>query len=54
MKAMILGSHSEAASSTTNTAMGVTQLSRLLSKFEMVRGVVSATRHVPDSVSQSS
>ena len=54
MKAMIIGSHSGTASSTTNTAMSVNQLSRLLARFEMVRGVVSAVRHVPDSVSQNS
>ncbi len=40
--------------SLTLETQGVNQLSRLLGRFEMVRGVVSATRHVPDSVSQSS
>ncbi|MCH7488645.1 MAG: bifunctional (p)ppGpp synthetase/guanosine-3',5'-bis(diphosphate) 3'-pyrophosphohydrolase [Chloroflexi bacterium] len=41
------------AISLTLETQGVNQLSRLLSKFEMVRGVISATRHVPDSVSQN-
>ena len=41
------------AISLTLETQGVNQLSRLLSKFEMVRGVISATRHAPDSVSQN-
>ena len=40
--------------SLTLETQGVNQLSRLLGKFEMVRGVVSAVRRVPDSVSQTS
>ena len=40
--------------SLTLETQGVNQLSRLLGKFEMVRGVISAVRHVPDNVSQTS
>ena len=38
----------------TLETQGVNQLSRLLSKFEMVRGVLSAIRQVSSSVSQNS